>query len=154
MVFLCAKYATSAHSTCANSYKKWSKFIPHKHSPQFSFQDSEVHSVTAQAHTLTLTFAAASVQLPDGRQGYLSALPITLQGAHWQSPLADCIGRLRDGSLWTGGTRQTTLPLPCNATGLLRLELQFANGTQLTVQAHAIDSPWPGEEHFHESLAC
>jgi hypothetical protein len=154
VAFLCTKYATSAYSIGASSYKKRSKSIPSEHTPQLSFQDSEVHSVCAQAGTLTITFAAASIQLPDGRQGYLPALPTTLHTTDWNGTLADCLGRLRGGSLWTDGTRQTTLPLPCSTSGLLRLELQFANGAQLTAHARSIHCPWPGEERFRESLAC
>ncbi len=122
--------------------------------PRLSFQDSEVHSATAQSDTLTIRFAAASVQLPDGRQGYLPALSMALQSATWQGALPDCMGRLHGGSLWTGNTRHTTLPLPFTATGVLRLELQFANGTRLSATAHAMDCPWPGEAAFSESLAC
>lgn len=128
---------------------------PHPAAPmQFSFQDSEVRSCTAQDTTLAIVFSAASVQLADARIGYLQPLCMELRDAVWSGPLTGCVGRLSEGRLWNGALQPGTLPLPYVSTGRVRLELRFSNGAQLEASAQLlVCQPGDGAQ-FVESFAC
>lgn len=133
---------------------------------QFSFQDSEVRSVTARAQTLNIVFSAAFVRLPDASIGYAQPLRMDLLDASWNGPLegslgersaeplAECVGRLSGGRLWVGGVLQTDLYLPYSSNAPVRLELRFSNGVQLQASAQSLVCQIGDNPQFAESFAC
>jgi hypothetical protein len=104
------------------------------------FHDSEVRRVAidAGAGTLEIQFSAARVREPgvgtDG-DGYLGGVTLSLADARWTGPVAVCIGRIASGAVIVDGVHRVVLPLAADLAGALRVELQFANGSQLHAEA-------------------
>jgi len=124
----------------------------------FSFHDSEVRRVVADAAagTLAIHFSAARVRRPgaegdeDDEDGYLSGVELHLSGAHWEGPVAVCIGRIASGAVTVARVHLAALPVDEEMTGELRIELQFANGSQLHADAQRLivragDGPLAGD---------
>ncbi len=125
--------------------------------------DSEIARLTPDGADLQLRFSAACVRRQTDEQGaaplegYARSLVLHLTGvapATDPGALTDAFGRLRDGRLQRTGRWQGDIPLPAVLMGPLTLELQFANGTTLSLDAHALRSEAPAPLPFTESLAC
>jgi hypothetical protein len=107
------------------------------------FHDSEVRRVAADADagTLEIHFSAARVR-ESGAQGdddaYLGGVTLALAQARWTGPVAVCIGRIASGAVTMEHAHLATLPLSADLSGELRLELQFANGSQLHAEARRL----------------
>jgi len=107
------------------------------------FHDSEVRRIAADAGagTLEIHFSAARVR-ESGAQGdddaYLGGVTLALSLARWTGPVAVCIGRIASGAVTMDHTHLVTLPLAADLAGELRLELQFANGSQLHAEAQRL----------------
>ncbi len=113
----------------------------------FAFADSELAFAQAEGDALTLHFAAAAVAR-DGEAGWLPGLRLVLEGAHWTGDPAECLGRLRDGTLADAASRFSRLPLPFDGPGPWLADFGFAHDVHLHVDArHArvllrADAPW------------
>lgn len=118
-----------------------------------SLADSEVRSVEPQGDGLRVAFSAAQVQSVD-ETGYVQALELVFDQATWTGSPADAVGRLRDARLWVDGARWSPITPPCTATGAVRAELLFGNGTVLSVQAAAAHWRFTGDPRFQVSMAC
>jgi hypothetical protein len=105
------------------------------------FHDSEVRRIDADTAggTLAIRFSAARVHEPGApgeEEAYLGGVTLALERARWTGPVAVCIGRIASGAVTLGGgAHQATLAIGADLAGALRLELQFANGSQLHVDA-------------------
>jgi hypothetical protein len=125
---------------------------------RFVFHDSEVRRVAADAGagTLEIHFAAAHVHeagTGGEEEGYLSGVTLALAGARWTGPVAVCIGRIASGAAFVDGTHRVTLPLGADLSGALRVELQFANGSQLHADAGHLVLHAEGAKHTGD-FAC
>jgi hypothetical protein len=106
----------------------------------FLFHDSEVRRVAADADTGTLEIAFSAARIRGagavaGEDGYLEGVTLALVDAHWTGPVAVCIGRIASGAVTIDHVHRAALPLGTTLAGALRLELQFANGSQLHADA-------------------
>lgn len=125
------------------------------------FADSEVAGADVGPHGLRLRLAAACVQRRDdagaGRPepGYAQAVELLLVGAVPAAPAAALIGRIAHGRVQAGDGRwRSQLPLPGSLAGPLRVELAFANRSELIVSAQALHCRFDGAANFSASLAC
>ena len=136
-----------------------------------SWHNSEVRAVQDLTHddgTVRIVLSAGHVlrQAPDDVDantdavwGFIKPLVVILSQARYQGDLADGIGSLSSGELYTGepphatpGARQ--LPLPWRTTQSVQITLQFHNGSALTVHATGASCE-PGDgARFIESYAC
>jgi hypothetical protein len=127
----------------------------------FVFHDSEVRRIVADAGagTLQILFSAARVCMPqagaagDDEDGYLAGVELQIAEARWTGPVAVCIGRLASGAVMAAGAHRVVLPLDADLAGELRIELQFANGSQLHVEARRLVMR-AGEAHPSGDYAC
>ena len=126
-----------------------------------SWHNSEVRAVqdlTREDGTVRIVLSAAYV-LRHAVWGFIKPLEVILSQARYQGDLADGIGSLSSGELYTGepphaasGARQ--LALPWRTTQSVQLTLQFHNGSALTVHATGASCE-PGDgARFIESYAC
>lgn len=135
--------------------------MPHTDHHTLLLADSEIARLDIDGADLRLHFSAACVRLqPAGAapvEGYARSVVWHLSGARCdgagQLP-SDAFGRLREGRLRHAGRWQGEAALPTDLAGPLTLELQFANGTSLSVDAQALRSTAPEPLPFTESLAC
>ena len=109
----------------------------------FVFHDSEVRRIAADAGagTLEIAFSAARVRGAGAgpeADGYLAGVTLALADARWTGPVAVCIGRIACGAVTVDGAHRAELPLAADLAGALRLELQFANGSQLHADARRL----------------
>ena len=124
------------------------------------FEDSEISRVREYDGALLVEFSAAHVhgfqRTPDGasESGYAPSLVMTFEGAQWQGRLADCIGRLRAGRVIVDGIAQPRLALPSTVQCDIKAELQFANGTLLSVSGTGLNCRFGGEPRFVADLRC
>jgi hypothetical protein len=131
-----------------------------------SWHGSEVQRIQDRAHeegTVRIVLSAAFVLRHTPGEaaavwGYLKPLDIVLSQARCEGDLADCMGSLSSGELYTGEPHAVIcarqLALPWRTTLALRLTLQFHNGCSLTVYAKGASCE-PGDgAHFFESYAC
>ena len=127
------------------------------------FADSELLSLRWQDDTLVLAFAAAHVmpldpQLGDG-PGHVRHLALHLAQARLRGDATSAFGRVADGH-WQHGEqrggqrRQRTMTVPQTTQTAVQLSLALANGTQLEIQAAALQAVFSGEPGFRESMAC
>ena len=133
----------------------------------FEFADSEISQVQLQTQaetaTLVMEFSAATVQRlqassGDRDKGYVKGLSL-----HWQlgaaSPsepdqLAACLGRISHARLLQAGAALTQLDAPGQLSGPLQLQLSFANGSELRIEALALECCLPADAQFFEVYAC
>jgi len=109
---------------------------------------------------LTIRFSAAHVRGfggrsdTDGGSGYAQPLAMQFGEATWQGALADCIGRLAGGKAVINGVTHSVLELPCVCDGAISVELDFKNGTHLSVSAKSLNCQFTGETKFVEDFRC
>ena len=120
---------------------------------RFAFADSEVSSVTIDEDgTLLLRFSAARVA-GSGAPRYLPGLVLRLDRARLDAPPSGCIGRVAEGEVLAAGQCHAVLDIPPTLAGPLRLNLRFANGSQLGASAEALAAEQPAggtaAEHYH-----
>lgn len=115
--------------------------------------DSEVSSVVASGRDLLVRLSAAHVE-SGGVPGFARGVVLTLQDGHAQHPGELAFGRLRDGVIRQSGQRASGCDLPSSWPGPAELDLEFANGTSLHVNASGLRVAFDGEPNFRESLAC
>lgn len=133
------------------------------------FADSEVADAQllgGPLPSLVLRLSAAAVRVDDGdarsgpapRSGIARGVRLELTGVTGPTALPDgCFGRLAHGRVEAGGAWSSRLPLPGTASGPIRLELAWSNGTALTLEAGAnghLSSAFTGAPNVHESMAC
>jgi hypothetical protein len=124
------------------------------------FHDSEVRTVQATGNRLSVQFSAASVRQSNGQsgapatEGHVPNLELLLTRATWSGLLNDGVGRLSAGGLAVDGVPVAPVPLPWARSGKVTLELNFANGTALSVAAGSVEFRFSGEPRFFESHAC
>ncbi len=124
------------------------------------FHDSEVCNVELNANSLTVVFSAAHVHRPDGQSGgdaiagYVQSLEMKFSDATWIGPVAECMGRLSAGKVVANGVARSRLELPSAFTGNVSAELQFSNGSQLSITATALECHLTGEAKFVEAFRC
>ncbi len=118
------------------------------------FHDSEVRSVKSNADSLTVTFSAAHVLRADAVAGYVQSLELKLSSATWIGPVAECVGRLSAGKVVTNGVARSSLELPYTSTGSVTAELQFSNGSLLTITATTLECRLTDEPKFVEAFRC
>ncbi|WP_028455671.1 hypothetical protein [Chitinilyticum litopenaei] len=116
------------------------------------WHDSEVARIDAAGDILTVIFAAA--QVGGAEDGYLRGVALRCEDASWQGLAGDCLGRLSAGLLRVNGARHSGLLLPAQLVGELVLELQFANGAELRIQATRLQTQMPDEGLLTEVFRC
>jgi len=126
----------------------------------FEFHDSEVSKIEANTGALIVTFSAAYVHRSEGTpgvdngEGYVQAVELQIAGATWKGTLEECVGNLSDGDLFLTDTPVRLVPLPFEAAGRVRLELQFTNGTALWASGTSVQVRHAGEARFVELFSC
>jgi hypothetical protein len=128
--------------------------------PVLIWADSEVTEVCMAEGRLTLRLAAAHVQQQDlagqPEWGHLSGVVVHGEGLDGSraGPVPDALGRLSEGRWLIDGSPLGPWPLDTPLLGALRLELRFANGTELVVHATRARAECLPEARFRPSLAC
>jgi hypothetical protein len=124
------------------------------------FHDSEVRSVEPRGDSLIVRFSAAHVHRSAGRlgidsgSGYTQGVEMQFLQATWEGSMAECVGRLSDGSVISNGTKLLLIELPFSSIGSVRSELKFANGSLLSVNAEKLVCRFIGEPNFVEVFRC
>ncbi len=124
------------------------------------FHDSEVSKVEANTESLRVLFSAAYVHRSEGvpgvdnGEGYVQAVELRISSAAWKGPLGECIGKISDGDLFVADTPIRLVPLPFEATGEVRLEVQFTNGAMLLAAGTSVQVRQVGKAHFVERSSC
>jgi hypothetical protein len=113
---------------------------------------SELAGIDAQDDLLRLRFAAAAVTR-DGEPGHLAPLVLDLHGARWRGEPAQCFGAVREAVLAADGRRWREVPLPCDLTGALVLELACHAGA-LRVEATRLVVAPAADARWKPSYAC
>jgi hypothetical protein len=136
----------------------------------FEFADSEVAPIEGWAPPvagagagLALSLGMAAACLVDAcaarsrRTGYARGLRLVLQEAQHVPPSAvwaEAFGRVREGAVVCAGQRLQRLPLDWCSQGPVRLELAFAHGVVLQVDAGRAYLARQAGFAVFESLAC
>lgn len=124
------------------------------------FHDSEVRSVELREGSLIVMFSAAYVHRSTGRpgvdsgSGYVQSVEMEFLGAAWEGSIAECVGRLSSGKVISGGIARSLIELPFASGGPVSAELQFANGSLLSVKAQKLVCRVAGEANFVEVFRC
>jgi hypothetical protein len=118
------------------------------------FPDSEVLDVVADGDAVRVRFSAASVQGADRERGWLPSVVLTLARAALAGDTAHAVGKISEGGVRQDGRIVSRLALPGTLTGELELTLRFANGTPLTLHAHALTLSVADDARFAEDLSC
>ena len=124
------------------------------------FHDSEVASVLQDESELRVTFSAAVVHGSSGVPGsddgivVMQAVELVLRGVVGMVQTDGCIGKLSDGHVEVHGTRQSLLSVPSSQTGLVRIDLTFANGSTLEAEGRVLEISRHGEPRFLEVFRC
>jgi hypothetical protein len=124
------------------------------------FHDSEVSRIEADGDALTVRFSAAHVRGfagrsdTDGGRGYAQPLAMQFSEAVWQGAPGECIGRLAGGKAVINAVARSALELPCACRGSIDVELEFKNGTRLSVNAKALNCRFTNETKFVEDFRC
>ena len=123
------------------------------------FADSELLALRWQDGTLVVTFAAAHVMPLDPRlgdgAGHVRHLALHLAEARLRGDARSAFGRVADGHWQRDEQRpQRTMTVPQTTQAAVQLSLALANGTQLEIEAAALQAVFSGEPDFRESMAC
>ena len=124
------------------------------------FHDSEVRSVESHGDSLIVMFSAAYVHRSVGRpgidsgSGYVQSVEMQFSDATWDGPLTECVGSLSNGRVISSGVALSMIELPFASTGPVSAELQFANGSLLSVKAQKLVCQFAGEPNFVEAFRC
>jgi len=122
--------------------------------------ESEVASVAPVDADLLIRFSAACVvriDVGEGEkpiQGFARGIVLQLHGAQIVAAHEPLLGRISDGRLQAGGEWLKALALPFECEGSVRLELAFANRSELVATGSGIMVRFDAEPNFTESLAC
>jgi len=119
-----------------------------------AFHDSEVRDVTADAGTVRVRFAAASVITEEGERGWLPGVVLTLAQATVDGDAAHAIGKLTEGQLRLDGHAVARPALPGTLAGGIVLALRLANGTALSLRGRALALAVAGDARFAVDLSC
>lgn len=124
----------------------------------FVFADTEVAAVESRVDGLHLRCAAAHVRRRDAAgtllAGWSRGVELRLSAPRVLEGPADCFGRVAHGRVRHGDRWSSTLALPGEQHGAVRLELAFANGASLVVEGSSLDCRHGGAPDFAESLFC
>ena len=132
---------------------------PPEHS-RLVFHDSEVSSIDTTTNTVVIRFSAAVVHGrpglsgADATTGYLQSVALVCLGVASMQADAGCIGRLSSGMLTTNGQRMNAVPMPYCTSSASKLELDFTNGSRVTLNASGLHLKLSDDSRFIESLAC
>ena len=124
------------------------------------FPDSEVASVVAEPDGVRIKLSAAHArQEPESSkstplEGYARGVSLLVHGANTQPELGSLLGRLSSGRLHLAGSWAASVPLPFAVGSEVRLELNFANQSQLVLSGRGFSCGFDGEPNFSESLFC
>ena len=126
------------------------------------FHDSEVARIERDGHALDVVFSAARATRPapgggPEEQGYALGLRLRLTGVISCTPPQGCIGRLVGGGLSAGDVPQASILLPAlpfEWSCQTEVAMVFGQGAHWSARALKLTFLWPGEQRFHESLAC
>ena len=124
------------------------------------FHDSEVSSIDTTANTVVIKFSAAvvhgsaGVSGADATTGYLQSVALVCLGVESMQTDAGCIGRLSSGVLTTNGQRMSAVQIPYDTSDASKLELEFTNGSRVTLNASGLHLKLSDDSRFIESLAC
>lgn len=121
--------------------------------------DSEVAALQRQGGQFTLRFSALSARAvatgqPASDWGYALGVLLRLDGAELVQQDPHALGRIAEGRLEQGGIVVPAWALPAQHTGPVTLQLRFANGGRLLVQAQGWHSDFVDGPRFRESYAC
>jgi len=121
-------------------------------------QGSEVQWARSHGDEVRLRFSAAAVRQGQGmaiEEGHVKGLELHFDHAMGlDGDLAWCMGALSDSTLHVDGLPHRGMPLPFQATGDVRAELNFRSGATLRVSARAVHCVPPADACFHTSYAC
>lgn len=121
--------------------------------------DSEVAFVAAAQGGVRIRLSAAHVLRSEAlgqrpTPGFSRGVVLWLAGAEPPADGGDFMGRIAQGRARIEGRWAAQLALPSSWAGPVRLELAFANGSQLVLDAEALSCCHEGEPNFSESLFC
>lgn len=121
--------------------------------------DCEVSQVVVTSAGVTVRLAAAFVQQETAGgdkpvDGFARAVALDLVGATLDEAPGSFIGRIAEGRVGIDGRWASGIALPSRVSAAVTLELAFANRSQLTLRAGAIECRFEGEANFAESLFC
>jgi hypothetical protein len=124
------------------------------------FADCEVAYVVAADDRLVVRLSAAHARAEpaagDDRptDGFARGVVVTLKGARLAVPAGTLIGRIAQGRIRIGTRWADALPLPGRIDDRVRVELAFANRSELDLEVDGIEVGFDGEPNFAESLFC
>ena len=120
------------------------------------FHDSTVGSAQVVGDSLRILFSAAYVHRSIGRPGVDSgdgctqSVEMSFGEASFTGSIPECVGNLANGSLVVPGEEMSLVPIPFNSFGPVRAELEFADGSLLTIEASSVSCSPIGEPVFVE----
>ena len=120
---------------------------------RLSWADSEVAAVEPGDAALHIRLSAASLNM-DGTEGFARGVVLKLAQPQIRAEQPPAMGRIRDGVLRSDGQMLRGVMLPCRIDAPVVLELEFANGSLLVVEAAAFGVQAPDAADVRESLAC
>lgn len=123
------------------------------------FADSEVSAVAPSHDGVRIRMAAAHVLRSEAGagkpvEGFARGVELLLPGAALDGAPGGFMGRISLGRVQIGGRWSSRLPLPFCAGGDVKLELAFANQSNLVLAASGIECRYEGEPNFSDSLFC
>ena len=124
------------------------------------FADCEVAAVSSMADGVEVRLSAAHVLRaavePNGKSlnGYARAVTLRLAGATLAGATDQLIGRISQGRVQIKDVWLSTIALPSAVGGPVKLELGFANQSNLVLSAIGFECRFDGEPNFAESLFC
>ena len=125
------------------------------------FHDSEVSTVEITGDRIRIHFSAAYVHQSAGQpgidagSGYTQAVDVCMSEAALVGSQRESIGSVSDGDLVANGqSMKNVVPLPFEAIGTIKLNLQFCNGTLISVEAKSVTIRQVGQARFVEAYKC
>ncbi len=128
---------------------------------EWQLSESEVSEVQQHADRVTLHFSAVTARAL-GQQageapsawGYAQGVILDVHHAQVVQREGFASASIAQGRLVQDGNSALSLPLPAQQRGANTLELRFANGAVLVLNAQAWQCRFAGEARFRESYAC
>jgi hypothetical protein len=119
-----------------------------------AFHDSELRDVLAEAGTVRLRLAAASVVADDGERGWLPGVVLTLSDATLDGDATHAFGKLAEGHLRHDGQAIARPTLPGTLAGDIVLDLRCTNGSALALRGRALVLAAADDARFAPDLSC
>lgn len=124
------------------------------------FHDSEISNIARDDQTVVIVFSAAFIHVESAHAGfntptgYLQSVQLVCLGVESMQADASCFGRLSGGEVLVNGQRMSSVPVPYDTSAACMLELEFTNGSRVTLNATGLQLRLTDTSRFTESFSC